>query len=91
MAGWAECASEPDRLLRLTTRLIAYKKFEKAADLEKVPKLRKFDRIFNFCQFLQVVGGLQRTILRTFELLFSLNCQLFNWKDNSLLKAGLIT
>ena len=55
MAGWAEYASELERLLRLTTRPIAYKKFEKAADLEKVPKLRKFDRIFNFCQLPSLV------------------------------------
>lgn len=50
MADWSEYALELERLLRLTTRPIAYKKFEKEAEMEKVPKLRKFDRTFNFCQ-----------------------------------------
>jgi len=59
MAGWAECASELERLLRLITRPIAYKKFEKAAEMDEIPKLRKFDRVFNFCQLPSLVrrGG----------------------------------
>lgn len=59
MAGWAECASELERLLRLITRPIAYKKFGKAAEMEEIPKLRKFDRVFNFCQLPSLVrrGG----------------------------------
>ena len=40
MTGWARFSSELERLLRLTSRPIAYKKFEKAAELEKIPKLR---------------------------------------------------
>ncbi|OGP49151.1 MAG: hypothetical protein A2Y79_11140 [Deltaproteobacteria bacterium RBG_13_43_22] len=55
MANWAEFALELERLLRLTTRPIAYKKFEKAAEMEKIPKLQKFDRAFNFCQLPSLV------------------------------------
>jgi uncharacterized protein (DUF169 family) len=55
MAGWAESSLELERLLHLTTRPIAYKKLEKAAELEKIPRLRKFDRVFNFCQLPSLV------------------------------------
>jgi uncharacterized protein (DUF169 family) len=55
MTDWAEFSSELERLLRLITRPIAYKRFEKAAELERIPKLRKFDRVFNFCQLPSLV------------------------------------
>jgi len=55
MINWSEYALELERLLRLITRPIAYKKFEKAEEMDKVPKLRKFERTFHFCQLPSLV------------------------------------
>jgi len=50
MTNGAELAREMERLLRLRTFPVAYKKLEKAQDLDKIPKVRRLDRFFTFCQ-----------------------------------------
>jgi len=59
MANWEEITRELERLLRLRTFPIAYKRLEKVEELEKVPKVRKLDRFFTFCQLPTLVrsGG----------------------------------
>jgi uncharacterized protein (DUF169 family) len=59
MADWEEVSREVERLLRLKTYPVAYKRLEKAEELEKIPKIQRFDRIFNFCQLPTLVrrGG----------------------------------
>ena len=59
MHDWAEVSGEVERLLRLKTYPIAYKKLEKAEELEKIPGVQRFDRTFNYCQLPTLVrrGG----------------------------------
>jgi len=57
MSDWEGLARELERLLRLRTFPVAYKRLERAGDLEKIPKLRRLDRFFTFCQ----LPGLVRT------------------------------
>ena len=59
MTDWAELTREMERLLRLSTYPVAYKRLEKAEELEKIPKVRQFDRNFTFCQLPTLVrrGG----------------------------------
>ncbi len=55
MSDWVELAREVERLLRLGTYAIAYKRLEKVEELDKMPGVRRFDRVFTFCQLLTVV------------------------------------
>ena len=50
MTDWAEFTREMERLLHLRTYPVAYKRLEKVAELEKIPKVRRFDGDFTFCQ-----------------------------------------
>lgn len=50
MADWTELSQEIERLLRLRTYPVAYKRLEKVAELEKIPGVRRFDQRFTFCQ-----------------------------------------
>jgi len=50
MAGWTEFAHEMERHLRLRTYPIAYKRLEKAKELEKIPGVVRLARGFSFCQ-----------------------------------------
>lgn len=50
MTDWAELTRELERLLRLRTYPIAYKRLEKAEELDKIPRVRRFKRGFSFCQ-----------------------------------------
>jgi uncharacterized protein (DUF169 family) len=55
---WAKLSREMDCLLRLKTSPVAYKRLEKAAELNKIPELVPLDRRASFCQ----VPGMVRTI-----------------------------
>ena len=59
MADWTELTREMERLLHLRTYPVAYKRLEKVEELEKIPKVRRFDRHFTFCQIPTLVrtGG----------------------------------
>ena len=59
MTDWAELSREMERLLHLGTYPVAYKRLEKIDELEKIPRVRRFDRIFTFCQLPTLVrrGG----------------------------------
>lgn len=50
MADWTELSNELERLLRLRTRPVAYRRLEKLTELDKIPGVRRFDRNFTFCQ-----------------------------------------
>ena len=50
MPNWGELSQDLDRYLRLATRPIAYKKFDKVEDLDSIPKLQRLDRVYMFCQ-----------------------------------------
>lgn len=70
MTDWAELTSEMEQLLHLRTYPVAYKKLEKAEELEKIPRVRRFDRSFaprsQFCQIPTIVrrAGLTIGVLR---------------------------
>ena len=59
MADWAEVSEEVERMLRLKTYPVAYKKLEQEQELEKIPGVQRFDRTFNYCQLPTLVrrGG----------------------------------
>ena len=50
MTDWTEPARELERSLRLRTYPVAYKRLEKAEDLEKIPGVVRITRGFTFCQ-----------------------------------------
>ncbi len=50
MSTWTEFADVLERRLRLRTRPIAYKKLEKASELDSIPGLLRLERYFTFCQ-----------------------------------------
>jgi len=50
MSDWGEITQAIERFLRLRTYPVAYKRLEKADELDKIPKVRRFDRAFTFCQ-----------------------------------------
>lgn len=60
MTNWAELTREIEHLLHLTTYPVAYKRLEKVQELGKIPRVRRYDRIFRFCQLPTLVrrGGL---------------------------------
>ena len=57
MSNWAELTQEMERMLRLRTFPVAYKRLEKKVDLDAIPRVRRLDRHFTFCQ----LPGLVRT------------------------------
>ncbi|MDO8490778.1 MAG: DUF169 domain-containing protein [Dehalococcoidia bacterium] len=50
MTDWKELAGQLESRLRLRTFPVAYRRLEKAADLDGIPKVRRLDRFFTFCQ-----------------------------------------
>ena len=57
MTDWGELTREMERLLKLKSYPVAYKRLDSAKDLENIPKVRRLDRFFTFCQ----LPGLVRT------------------------------
>jgi uncharacterized protein (DUF169 family) len=60
MPNWAELGTELENALRLKTRIIAYRRFEKAEELDTVRNVIRIDRFFTFCQvpFMVRVNGI---------------------------------
>jgi uncharacterized protein (DUF169 family) len=50
MSNWKEYAGILESSLRLRTHPIAYKRFEKAGDLDRISGLQRINRPFTFCQ-----------------------------------------
>jgi len=55
MSRWKELALEIERLLRLKTFPIAYKRFETATELDKIAEVRHIIHYFTFCQLTTLV------------------------------------
>jgi uncharacterized protein (DUF169 family) len=56
---WAALTSEMDRYLRLRTYPVAYRRLDTIAELEDIPRVRRFERSMTFCQLPTLVrrGG----------------------------------
>ena len=52
---WGALVKEVERLMKLKTYPVAYKRLENADDLGKIPKVRRLDRFFTFCQLVALV------------------------------------
>lgn len=50
MTNWTELTQELEKVLRLKTFPIAYKKLDKASELDSIKKVRRLNRYFTFCQ-----------------------------------------
>ncbi len=59
MHNWAELGTELENTLRLKTRIIAYRRLEKAEELDSIKNVARLDYFFTFCQvpFLVRVNG----------------------------------
>lgn len=59
MTDWAGLTKEIERLLRLQTYPIAYKRLDDIRELKKIPNVRRLDRLATFCQLPTLVrrGG----------------------------------
>lgn len=57
MSDWGELTREMERVLRLRSFPVAYKRLENAKELDNIRKVRRLDRFFTFCQ----LPGLVRT------------------------------
>jgi uncharacterized protein (DUF169 family) len=49
-ADWAKLTEQTERLLRLKTSPVAYKRLEKVKELDKIPNVIRLDRKASFCQ-----------------------------------------
>jgi uncharacterized protein (DUF169 family) len=60
MHNWAELGEELENKLRLKTKIIAYRRLEKADDLDAIKNVVRIDRFFTFCQvpFMVRVNGI---------------------------------
>jgi uncharacterized protein (DUF169 family) len=66
VVDWAGLAQEMERLLRLKTTAVAYKRLEKMAELEKIPDVMRLNRKASFCQApaLARMGGMTVALTR---------------------------
>ena len=62
VVDWAELTHEIERLLRLGTSPIAYKRLEKTAELDKIPEMMRLDRRATFCQLPALVRRIGLTV-----------------------------
>jgi uncharacterized protein (DUF169 family) len=62
---WAGLTRDMERLLRLKTSPIAYKRLEKAAELDKIPEVMPLGRRASFCQVPAMVRTMGLTIAAT--------------------------
>jgi len=71
MAKWAEVSRELEETLRLKTKPVAYKKLEKAEELDDIENVFRPDRTFTYCQvpFMVRVLGLTVGITREVQML----------------------
>jgi uncharacterized protein (DUF169 family) len=64
---WGAVVQEMARLIKLKTHPVAYKRLDNADDLGKIPKVRRIDRFFTFCQLVALVRTRGWTIGVTVE------------------------
>jgi uncharacterized protein (DUF169 family) len=66
MNDWAELGTELENTLRLKTKIIAYRRLEKAEELDAIKNVVRIDRFFTFCQvpFMVRVNGITVGITR---------------------------
>jgi len=64
---WLGLSDKIDRLLRLKASPVAYKRLEKAAELDKIPEVMPLDRHASFCQVPALVRTMGMTISATRE------------------------
>jgi len=66
MKNWAELGTELENTLRLKTKIIAYRRLEKAEELDAIKNVVRIDRFFTFCQvpFMVRVNGITVGITR---------------------------
>jgi uncharacterized protein (DUF169 family) len=59
MHNWVELGTELENTLRLKTKIIAYRRLEKAEELDAIKNVVRLDRFFTFCQvpFMVRVNG----------------------------------
>ena len=62
MAVWAETSEDFKRLLRLRTEPVAFRRLEKAEDLDKIANVVRVKRGFTFCQVPFLVRVLGQTV-----------------------------
>jgi len=62
VTDWAELSRELERLLHLRTHPIAFRRLEKAEELEKIPKVRKPHHFYTLCQAMGLVRIAGQTI-----------------------------
>jgi len=60
MDNWVELGTELENTLRLKTKIIAYRRLEKAEELDTIKNVVRLDRFFTFCQvpFMVRVNGI---------------------------------
>ena len=63
---WARLTEQMERLLRLKTSPVAYKRLEKEKELDKIPNVMRLDRKASFCQApaLARMGGMTVGLIR---------------------------
>jgi uncharacterized protein (DUF169 family) len=59
---WAGLSDKMDRLLRLKSSPVAYKRLEKVQELDKIPEVMRLDRHASFCQVPAMVRTMGLTI-----------------------------
>ncbi|MCJ7828117.1 MAG: DUF169 domain-containing protein, partial [Dehalococcoidia bacterium] len=66
MGNWSELGTELENTLRLKTKIIAYRRLEKAEELDSLKNVVRIDRFFTFCQvpFMVRVNGITVGITR---------------------------
>jgi len=66
MTNWADLGNELENSLRLKTKIVAYRRLEKADDLGAIKNVIRIDRFFTFCQvpFMVRVNGITVGITR---------------------------
>lgn len=67
MANWADLGTELENTLRLHTKIIAYKRLEKAEELDNIRNVARIDHFYTFCQVPFMVRVTQLTIGMTNE------------------------
>jgi uncharacterized protein (DUF169 family) len=71
MNDWSELGAELENTLRLKTKIIAYRRLEKAEELDTIKNVIRLDRFFTFCQvpFMVRVNGITVGITKENKIL----------------------
>jgi len=71
MNNWSELGTELENTLRLKTKIIAYRRLEKAEELDTIKNVIRLDRFFTFCQvpFMVRVNGITVGITKENKIL----------------------